>query len=272
MSEQSPNPASPEIPIPAPFDQLGERRFSFYPAIVGMEHNEWTCVSATWSEIQVRNVKSEQELWIPRSWIGELSRIDQPVAIIGLRRELEFRLGRVWPYGKRVLAMPKPVSSPMPASNPQVSASATESLLAAGRLESNERRIGRLILAALALGIIGCAIVISFYRGRNSADNASFTGVLQANLGLTAQDDYHAVVRKLGSPDADQAKPGVGEGDMQYRVLRYRGRGVSVVLMGRDPQQVRYIGAVDSEWRVVDSVDLPGGVNTASMIRRMPRF
>lgn len=270
MSENSPTPA-PEIPIPAPFDQLGDRHFSFYPTIIGIEHNEWTCASATWSEIRVRNAKTEQELWIPRSWVGELSRIEQPVAIIGLKRELEFRLGRVWPFERRVLAMPKANTSPLPPSAAEA-ASAAESLLAAGRLESNERHIGRLILAALALGILGCALAIVFYRGRNSAENVSFTGVLQANLGLNSQDDYHAVVRKLGPPAADQSKAGNGEGNMQYRVLRYPDRNVSVVLMGRDPKDVRYIGAVDSQWRVVDSVNLPGGVNTASMIRRMPRF
>ena len=59
---------------------------------------------------------------------------------------------------------------------------------------------------------------------------------------------------------------------MEYRILRYPDRRLTLVLMGRDPKEVRYIGAVDPEWRVVDSVNLPGGVNTASMIRRMPRF
>lgn len=273
MPEQSPNPAN-QIPIPAPFDQLGERPFSFFPAIIGIEHNEWNCTGATWSEAQVVNAKSGQELWIPRAWVGELSRIDQPVAIIGLKRELEFRMGGIWPYERRILEMPKPLMRPGGGTEEPANEPRPESGLlgAAGRLDSNERRIGRLILIALLIGVGACAIVIALYRGRNSAENVTFTGILQTNLGLTASDDYFAIVRKLGTPGEDKWRAAAGQGDMQFRVLRYPERKMSVILMARDQKDALYIGAVDLEWRVIDSVDLPGHVNTASMIRRLARF
>src|SRR5689334_14226380 len=96
--------ASP--PIPPAFEPLLTRPFSFYPPIVGIEHNEWLFRKATWSEILVVNCKSSAEIWIPRRFMGEVSRIDDPVLIVGLNRELEFKAGTVWPYQRRVIEMP----------------------------------------------------------------------------------------------------------------------------------------------------------------------
>ena len=39
-------------PIPSPLDQLGRRSFSFYPAIVNIEHNEWVVRRTSWSDVQ----------------------------------------------------------------------------------------------------------------------------------------------------------------------------------------------------------------------------
>src|SRR6187551_210378 len=52
--------------LPPPYDQLGHRPFSFYPAIVNIEHNEWRLRKATWSEFLVLNTKTAEEIWIPR--------------------------------------------------------------------------------------------------------------------------------------------------------------------------------------------------------------
>src|SRR6266571_4106270 len=103
-------------PIPPPLEHLGARPFSFYPAILNIEHNEWLFRKATWSEIQVVNCKNGAEVWIPRRFMGEVSRIDDPVLIVGLNRELEFKAGTVWPYQRRVIEMPVAVGSfPIPA-------------------------------------------------------------------------------------------------------------------------------------------------------------
>src|SRR2546426_3933479 len=92
-------------PIPPPLESLGPRPFSFYPAILNIEHNEWLFRKATWSEILVYNVKTNEELWIPRRFLGELSRIEDPVVIVGLVKELEYRSGSVLPHQRRGIEM-----------------------------------------------------------------------------------------------------------------------------------------------------------------------
>ena len=47
---------------------------------------------------------------------------------------------------------------------------------------------------------------------------------------------------------------------------------VTVILMGMDRKSMRYIGAVDQDWRVVHSVALPSGGTTDSMLAAMRRF
>src|SRR6266567_6130049 len=60
-------------PAPPPLEQLGPRPFSFYPAIGNIAHNEWLYQRATWSEVQVRNTKTLEEIWVPRRLVGEIS-------------------------------------------------------------------------------------------------------------------------------------------------------------------------------------------------------
>ncbi len=61
---------------------MGDRPFSFYPPVVGVEHNEWLYKQATWSEILVTNTKTNMEVWVPRRFLGELSKVDEPVMIV----------------------------------------------------------------------------------------------------------------------------------------------------------------------------------------------
>src|ERR1051325_2914507 len=93
-------------PIPPSMEHLATRPFSFYPPILGIEHNEWLFRKATWSEILVVNCKTGAEIWIPRRFLGEISRTEAPVVIVGLTRELEYKAGAVWPYQRRVIEMP----------------------------------------------------------------------------------------------------------------------------------------------------------------------
>src|SRR6516162_8562938 len=80
-------------PIPPQLEHLGTRPFSFYPAILHIDHNEWLFRKATWSEVLVVNCKSGEEIWIPRRFLGEVSRVEDPVLIVGLNRELEYKGG-----------------------------------------------------------------------------------------------------------------------------------------------------------------------------------
>ena len=96
--------------IPTPLDQLGHRRFSFYPAIVSIEHNEWLFRSSDWDEIQVMNTKTHEEVWIPRRFLGGVSSAEEPVVIVGLVKELEYREGAIVPLIRRVIEMPRAVN------------------------------------------------------------------------------------------------------------------------------------------------------------------
>src|SRR5437899_8443046 len=134
--------ASP--PIPPSLEHLVTRPFSFYPPIIGIEHNEWLFRKATWSEIQVVNCKSSTEVWIPRRFIGEVSRVDDPVLIVGLNRELEFKAGAVWPSQRRVIEMPLAVGAP-PTAAPLPPDRTSPAPIVGIRLERSDKAVFKVI-------------------------------------------------------------------------------------------------------------------------------
>ena len=255
--------------VPPPFEALTHRPFSFYPPILNIEHNEWRFRRASWSELVAANTKTGDELWIPRRFIGEVSRIDEPVMILGLTKELEYVSGQVLPHTRRVIEMPRAVNdyavragetTPEPA--PVVGI----------RLESPaEARIGKLIVAVLAIAIIGCVLIVSFFRGGRDGSRVSYSPVLQQELKLRATDDYWAVKRELGEPAEDRWRS--EQGEMQYRVLRYPNHGIAAILMGSERNRELYIGAVDlKDWHPVHAVSLPDGRDTRSLLRSISKF
>lgn len=249
-------------PIPPLQEPLLHRPFSFYPPILNIAHNEWRLRRSTWSEILVVNTKSGEELWIPRRFLGEISSIDEPVMIVGLLKELEYKGGSVWPHQRRVIEMPRAVNEGPAAPAPP--ADAPVHSLGTRTEPGPERRVGRLIGATLLLGVLASVVVVSLSRR-----TVSYRAIEQSYLGLTAEDDYHAVVRRLGTPDEDAWLDSSGE--IQYRMLRYRDRGLAVILMGTDRDSARYIGALDKNWKPVHSVLLPKGGNTQAMLKGLPR-
>ncbi|MBM3812944.1 MAG: hypothetical protein FJW20_15070 [Acidimicrobiia bacterium] len=263
-------------PVPPQIDDLGERKFSFYPPIVNVEHNEWTFVRGNWSEILVKNTKSEAEIWIARSYLGEISKVEEPVMIMGLRRELEYKGGGVWPHTRRVLPMPAsktvarggpPVGeAPVKQSSPV--AEAVAALRSGG--SGTESGMGRMIVGALVVGLLITVAAVAVLRLRSTGGTVEFQPVLQADLGFTGQNDYFDVVRKLGKPDEDRWKSDLGE--RQYRALHYRKAGIIVILMGADRETAHYIGAKDAKWRIIHAVELPGGRNTEPMLRSLKQF
>jgi hypothetical protein len=254
-----------EPSMPPPLEQFGPRPFSFYPPILNIEHNEWVYEKSTWSEMLVRNSKSRLELWVPRRYLGEVSRIDEPVMIVGLLKELEYKAGTVWPHERRVITMPRGAARSGERADEVFAPSEG---VAALRLDSPaEGRIGRLIVAALVLGVLACFLVISIFRGR-AGDRIHYEGIVQSSLGLTPSDDYYSVVRKRGAPSGDAWMS--EEGALQYRALRYSD--VTVILMGTERNKEHYIGAMNKDWKPVDTIQLPDGRNTASMLRSLRRF
>jgi hypothetical protein len=239
----------PNSPLPTPLQELGARRFSFYPAIRNVEHNEWQFRRTTWSEIVVVNTRSGDEAFIPRACVGEVSIIDHPVVIVGLRRELEWREGAVYPHRRPVIEFPVPIAvndTGAPAPHPERLAAVVNI-----RLEPRpaKRKTTKFAVAAM-LGAIGCLIVADLAREVQTRQRAR----------ITAVDDYVSIVARLGIPDTDRTVSA-------FRLLAYPKRHVTLVLAGR----TRYIGTLDDSGRALDSITLPDGSSSAALLREASR-
>jgi hypothetical protein len=252
--------------VPQTIEQLGERTFSFYPAIIGVDHNEWIFREATWSEVLVVNVKTEQEIWVPKRYIGPVAKVDEPMAIVGLTKEIEFRMGSIVPHTRRVIEMPRAVNEgPRPAAAAAVSEAARPSALQsiAGVSSGTDSKIGKMLLIGVAAAVLLVVLVIGFFRG--SDKRVSFTPVVQSDIVFNARDDYFAVERRLGKPAEDKWKS--DQGEIQYRYLWYPEQGMAVILMGSDRDRAQYIGELDKEGRVIHSVDR----NMEQVLRRFKK-
>lgn len=251
-------------PVPPPLEELGNRPFSFYPPILGIVHNEWTYRKATWSEILVINRKSGLEVYLPRVFVGELSRIEEPVAIVGLNKELEYKAGAIVPHVRRVIQMQRAVN--------QGPTFGRESRLSSGpapvvgiRLEhKSESKIGRMLIVATAIAVTIVVGAVALFQG--STRRVPYTAVMQSNIQFAPTDDYNAVVKRLGIPANDQWRASMGE--LHHRRLAYPKLGINVILMGSDRDHARYIGQLDGEGRVVQSTDS----NMAVMLRQLRKF
>jgi len=255
-------------PIPPPLAQLGGRPFSFYPAILNAGHNEWMYRSATWSDVLVHNTKTNEEVSVPRRYLGEISRVDAPVMIVGLLAELEYRAGIVWPAERRVIEMPRAVNDAprLRLAQPATTPAAVVSIRLEGERTS---RVGKVVVGGVALGLAGCVLAISLFRGGVIATRVFYAPVVQIDLPLTPDDDYAAVVRALGQPAAERWRPESGE---QYAVLVYPQRRLYAILMGHDRNAARYIGAMDWNWRPAHAVDLVGYGSSYGLLRHLPKF
>jgi len=147
--------------LPTPLEQLGNRPFSFYPPILGVERNEWLFRRATWPEVLVTNAHNGAQVAIPRRFLGEVSRVEEPVVIVGLLKELEYREGAVWPYQRRVLQMPVAVGAENYA--PRPGAGPAPVIGISLHSETRSRR-GRMIVGALVAGVLAALAVAGALR------------------------------------------------------------------------------------------------------------
>jgi hypothetical protein len=152
----------PGPPIPASFESLRHRPFSFYPPIVNVEHNEWVLRRANWTDFQVINTKTKDELCVPRRFVGEGALVEEPVMIVGLVKELEYREGLVLPHVRRVIEMPRAVNAGAPAramGPPRIAP------VVGIRIEAEPRsRAWRLLVAAVAAAVLLCVAVVIFVQ------------------------------------------------------------------------------------------------------------
>lgn len=147
----------PGPPIPASFESLGRRPFSFYPPIVNVEHNEWILRRANWTDFQVINTKTKDELCVPRRFVGEGALVEEPVMIVGLVKELEYREGAVLPYVRRVIEMPRAVN----ASGPPVMGPPRSAPVVGIRIEPEPRsKAWRILVASAAAAVLICVAVV----------------------------------------------------------------------------------------------------------------
>jgi hypothetical protein len=237
--------------IPTPLDHLGPQQFSFYPAILNIEHNEWVFQRATGSDIQVMNTKTHVELWVPRRFVGEVS-VGEPVMIVGLIKELEYREGAVYPHMRRVIEMPLAVNDSarrfarLPASEDALPHRPAE--VVGIRIESpRESRAGRILFGAVAAGLLACLAAAIVFRTATPGAGSAMLGSTQSGLPFTADDGYKSIVAKFGPPAKDQWRD---SGDIHYRRLWYPRRAIALFLI-----EDRYVGAKDANGRVVQSVE-----------------
>ena len=265
------------MPPEPPQAELLDRLFSFYPPIHGIENNEWRLKEATWSDMLVANTQSGIELGIPRRYFGRVSETDKPVMIVGLTQELEYNTGAVWPRKRRVLSMPAPPLMPPPGVRLEPGGDdeprGMAAMLGVGT-QGPESRIGKMIGITFVSVLVLVGLVWALIRF-TPATRPTFVAKDQAYIELGRDDDYFAVLRKLGKPAEDRWKQNSGE--LQYRALVYPERGYAVILMGTKQEDARFIGAIGlgpdgKGWSPLYSVDYARGANTMGILRELRKF
>ena len=215
------------------------------------------------------NSLTGNEIWISRRFLGEISRIDEPVVIVGLVKELEYKAGAVWPYQRRVIEMPVAVGAP-PMSVPEGGAPKPAPVVGIRTESSTDTRMLRLVGAVLVVAIVAYFIMGSIFLEGVLRPRLTYTTKDQSYLELRSHDDYYAVVGKLGPPQRDRWMSESGE--IQYRALDYPQRSYTVILMGTDRKTATYVGTLDGNWKPVHAVPFRGGGNTFAMLRELRRF
>jgi hypothetical protein len=282
MEPKSPPANDPDdgVPPSALQSALEGRSFAFYPPIRGIERNEWQFLRETWAESLVRNTGSGIEVWIPRRSIGEVSSVDEPLAIVGLTQEYEYRAGTVWPYRPKVIKMP-PTSA---LGGPDRSGSGTSRSKAAlpgpvkvapvrGKTAGNstERRVARLIGVTVVAAVIVIVLALGVFRGDGVFGRRLVLQTAdQDYLALRAGDDHFTVVQRLGEPDTDRWSPQTKE--VSFRVLAYDERAYYVVLFGAEQSNVTYLGTLDASWRPIHAVPVGRGVDSTALLKSLRRF
>jgi hypothetical protein len=254
-------------PLEQPFDHMAARAFSLFPPIVGIDHNEWLLGQVNWSEVLVVNQATKQEIWIPRRYFGAASRIEDPVLIVGLSRELEYQGGMLRPFKQRLIKMPS--SGPAHSDSPGGKDVATASSAMRVHSESSDQRaiklIGIAVGSALLLWVLGAAALrVGFIQQHIVISTRD-----QTFQTLTGRDDRFAVVTKVGQPGFDRFKE---VGTIQFEALSYPDRKYTIILAGRDTRALAYIGTVDDKWRPVHFVNLKTGGSTESLLQTITRF
>ncbi len=256
--------------MPPLLEEVGRRRFAFYPPIANAEPNEWQLRGATRTEVNAINTRTELEIWIPRHYLGTVSEIDDPILIVGLTKELEYREGAVWPRVRRVIEMPRAVNEnarPWQRSSALSRPAAVVGIRLENPSDSRASRIllvagvGAVVVSLLAAGVLREWI----FRPRQAMERASTAGI-----GFTASDDYRSIVGRWGSPASDRWY--TDSSSLTFQALAYTRQHATLILMAKAGESPHYIGAMNSKWHVVATVKLSGGRDTREVLSGLPKF
>ena len=123
-------------------------------------------------------------------------------------------------------------------------------------------------MAALAVGIVACLVVITRPAKRPGRIANCLTPLcFNPNSGFPARTITTQSCRKLGNPAEDRWKSEAGE--LQYRLLRYPERGLSVVLMGTEREKALYSARSTTTDVRSTPYPLPSGKDTYSILRSL---
>jgi len=234
--------------------ELRHGRFSFYPAIVGVHHNEWILRRATWTDILVANAKTSEEIWIPRRLVGEVSSIEAPFRIVGLVKELEYREGMVLPHRRSVIEMPRAVNDFHRSSLRPALYGKPAGVVAIRAEAHSDSKFWRVLRGSIATGILACVAVMFVVRDAHLGTRFGWTSATPRLPNFSQRDDYSTVVGKLGNPTSDRwVQSPLGSGG--FRRLWYSRRGVMLILAGSSPDNARYAGVLNRDGEIIHSVD-----------------
>ncbi|MEO5925794.1 MAG: hypothetical protein ABIR70_18390 [Bryobacteraceae bacterium] len=155
--------SSPLHLVPGWAPELARRRFSFSPAIVGTTHNEWTLHRVGSDEAIVVNTASQEEFSIPRRFIGDVSRLEEPVRVVTLLRRLEYSDGLVRPVNRAVITMP------VASDAPRMRAALPATVVAIREEVEPTPRWKHYLRISVALGCLACFIAVYVFREGRSA-------------------------------------------------------------------------------------------------------
>lgn len=247
-------------PLPTPLQHMGGRRFAFYPPIRNIQPNEWLYRRATWSEFVVMNARSGQEVWIPRMFLGDVTATDEPVMVVGLNRELEWRSGTIIPHERRVIELPVAVNDSRPAPGGSSRLAPVVNI----RLEPKpEARAWKWVGVAFVLGAVATTIIANVSGQWQTHPRSDLFRSYRPWLQLTGDDNYASTVGKMGAPSVVRSEQSAAR---KFEVLVYASRRYSVVLMGPNPESAHYIGTIDARGRILDAVRLQDGSNSEFLL------
>lgn len=150
--------------------ELALRNFGFSPAIKGITNNEWTLRGVSADEAVVRNALTQEELSVPRKFIGDVSRLEEAVRVVTLLRKLECVDGVVRPLNRAVITMP--VSDDAP----RLRADRPAAVVAIRELPDPTPRWKHYLRVLVALGCLAGVVAVYVFREGRSGRVRRYSG------------------------------------------------------------------------------------------------